>query len=132
MSTIILNCFCDSILEKLCEKLGTCPPEVVETGTNYADVAMTAFICKAVVCVAFILVLGFLIWKLMDHIANGISGWRKRVWDVEDIKRKQKSDLLTKKIDLLIKLCIEDSNKKNNATRVDSYLDTLKEELKKL
>lgn len=132
MSTIILNCFCDSILEKLCEKLGTCTPEVVETGINYADIAMTLIICVTIAGIALFTIIGFLAWKLMDHIANKNSETRKRVWDVEDIMRKQKSELLTKKMDLLKELCIEDSNKKNNATRVDSYLDTLKEELKKL
>ena len=99
MSTIFLNCFCDSIFAKLYEKLGSCTPEVVEKGTNCADVAMTSVICTTVIRVALILVLGFLAWKLLDHIVNGFAGWRKRVWEVEDIKRKQKSDLLTKLLD---------------------------------
>ena len=137
MSTLFLNCFCDSIFEKMCERLGTCTPEVVEKGTNCADVAMTAVICKAVVCVALILVLGFLVWKLMDHIANGISGWRKRVWEVNDIKRKQKSDLLTRLLDFKKDLALnyekkgkDDEKKKYDdiiakeyIARIETFLD---------
>ena len=133
MSTIILNCFCDSIFEKLCEKLGTCSPEVVEKGTNCADVAMTAVICKTVVFVALIFVLGFLIWKLMDHIANKNSETRKRLWEVEDIERKQNSDLLTKLLDFQKDLALPvDKNKEGKYTEERPYDSIHKENYRKM
>ena len=47
----------------------------IANATNGQDVEIAKAICCSIVTLAGIIVGGFLIWKLMDHIANGISGY---------------------------------------------------------
>ena len=71
------------------------------TATNENDLEIAKTICWAIVCVAGCLVAGFLAWKLLDHIANGISGLYKRRCEVKDKVFKQKGDMLDKLTDFL-------------------------------
>jgi hypothetical protein len=64
---------------------------VLANATNRQDVEIVKTICCSIVTLAAIIVGGFLIWKLMDHIANGISGCYKRKYTLEDIERKMKA-----------------------------------------
>lgn len=96
MNTLLLTAMCDSLVAKVCE---TTIKQMNEAGTNPADVAIAGTICDALVKIVTLCVGGFLLWKLIDHAAKGIAGWRKRVWAVNDIKRKQKSDLQNRLLD---------------------------------
>ena len=58
------------------------------------DASIANIVSCSIVHVVLICVIGFLLWKLMDHIAHGISGFYKRKWEIEDIERKQKAELL--------------------------------------
>lgn len=64
----------------------------IANATNGQDVEIAKAICCSIVTLAGIIVGGFLIWKLMDHIANGISGYYKRKCTIEDIKRKMEAN----------------------------------------
>lgn len=133
MSTIIMNCFCDSIVAKLCEKSCECNQNVIELGTNCADIAITKCVCMSIVFVVLITVAGFLAWKLIDHHAKKNVDKRNRKWEIEDNNRKQKSDLLNKRIDFLKDLCYEikeNESKKvikaQNRSEIEQYLAELK------
>ena len=97
--------------------------------TNENDLEIAKSICWAIACVVACLVVGFLAWKLIDHIANGISGWNKRQWDIKDRERKQKADLLEKKLQILYELCKEEEPKKGfkkvDSMEMKTYLETL-------
>jgi hypothetical protein len=70
---------------------------------NVNDVQIAQTICGTIVLVAFIMVVGFLVWKLMEYIANGVSGYSKRKWEEKDCVKKQKSDLQDKLLNFLEK-----------------------------
>lgn len=67
------------------------------------DVEIVNIICGAVVCVVAIVVVGFLLWKLADHIAHYFEEKRKRTWEVQDIERKGAVEKLKKELDELKK-----------------------------
>ena len=97
MSTL-LTCQCDSVVTKVCGNIVPMVQETYEAGTNWANVEITKTICCSVVLIVAICVLGFLLWKLIDHHAQKNVDVRKRGWEEEDKDRKQKSDLLDKKL----------------------------------
>ena len=97
MSTL-LPCQCDSVVTKVCGNIVPMVQETYEAGTNWANVEITKTICCSVVLIVAICVLGFLLWKLIDHHAQKNVDVRKRGWEEEDKDRKQKSDLLDKKL----------------------------------
>ena len=66
-----------------------------------------------------IIVVGFLLWKLMDHIASSKAEKRNRQWNVEDIERKQKAELLEKKLSFL-----KDKDSKDYSDAIDQALNT--------
>lgn len=86
MSTSLLNCIgcADSTQVMKCAR-------VLANATNIHDVELTTTICSSIELMTGIVVGGFLAWKLLDHIANGISGYYKRKWTLQDIARKQKA-----------------------------------------
>ena len=105
--------------------------------TNY-DFGIADIICHAFIFVTGIIVGGFLVWKLIEYIAKGIAGWRKRVWEVEDIKRKQNKDLLDKKMQILNDLCYDNKDKdakktikSHNSEEIKKYLDAIDNALSK-
>ena len=136
MNTILLTTMCDSISVKVCE---TAIRLMNEAGTNPADVAIACTISDAIVKIVTICVGGFLVWKLMDHLAKGIAGWNKRVWDVEDIERKQKSDLQTRLLDFQKELAVPYDKTKDEFKKISydedkcqKYIDKLETCLKQL
>ena len=115
MGTILIQC-CDVAAKVI--KCG-CDVDV----TNNYDPEIAGTICHAFISVTEIIVVGFLIWKLMEYVANGIAGWRKRVWEVEDIKRKQEADLKKRFMDFLEK----NTSKGEYNKEKDKTINTLKE-----
>lgn len=108
---LLQNCGCAEKIMKLASNM--------EAATNCKDVEIAKAVCCAIVSITAIVVIGVLIWKLIDKISNGISGWNKRNWDVEDKVRKQKADLLDKKLDALSK------DTKAYTTAIDNAIECL-------
>jgi hypothetical protein len=121
----------------------------IANATNAQDVEIAKAICCSIVALAGIIVGGFLIWKLMDHVAKGLAGFYRRRCEVEDIRRKQsaeekkqKTDLINKKLEILHEYCYEtetvekDSKerkklKNHNVEKdaIDEYIKTLDSEI---
>ena len=92
MNAILLQCCAGAA------KIVKCGCDI-EAATNGGDVEIVKSICCAIVSITAIVVLGSLLWRFMDHIANKNNAKRKRCWDVEDKIHKQKSDLIGKLLD---------------------------------
>lgn len=101
MSAILLSSQCDSIVTKTCDALIPVVQKTFEAGTNCCDVNIAEAIGKSLVLIFAICVIGFLIWKLIDHIANGVEMLFKKDKEKEESERKQKADLLDKYLDFL-------------------------------
>lgn len=136
--SILLSCMCDSIAVKLSEKGCQSLTEIHEASSNCVNASIAHALFCSIVYVVFICVIGFLLLKLIEHIAKGIAGWRKRVWELEDKNLKQKSDLLDKKLEFLKEFCYETKEKdlKKNLKRIDDpgvvkYLAELEKALSK-
>ena len=117
MNAFLLLCQCDSIANKVFAKAIPVIQETYKAGTNCSDVKIADAICKSLVLIFAICVAGFLIWKLIDHIAIAVSGLYKRKCDVEDKKLKQKSDLIDKLTDFLT----NQTQEKDNEGKVTKY-----------
>ena len=94
---LVLSCACDSIASKICDKPYPNITEIHESGTNCVEASITNIISCSIVHVVLICVAGFLLWKLMDLVAQGVAGYYKRKWNVEDIERKMQADLKEQK-----------------------------------
>ena len=134
MITMLLQCFPDSaaIMKCVFEH---------EAATNDKDVQIFQEICGAIVLVAVIVVGGFLLLKLFDHIATGIRGLYKRKWEEEDREQKQKADLKDKLLDFLEKNTSEEKYNEEagkvikiikdlDSTESRYYIDVLKSIIK--
>lgn len=97
-----------------------CCAEIIELGNLCPDVAITIVICKSIVIIVLITILGSLLWKLIDLHAKKNAERRKRVWEVEDWKQKLRAELLERKL----------SSLKGNSDS-EKYLSTIDEELNK-
>ena len=97
-----------------------CCSEVIEFGNLCPDVAITIVICKSIVIIVLIAVLGSIIWKLIDLHAMKDIEKRKRAWEVEDRKQKHKAELLERKLTTL-----------KDKPDSEKYLSTIDEELNK-
>lgn len=126
MSTIVLICSCDSIVSTMCEKLCVCSARVLEPSTNCADVSMVGNICTCIEQIFLIGVVGCLLWKLIDHISQGISGWRRRVWEEEDMDRKTEFDLLERYLDFLKKQTEVKKDEPQNESVIIQYGQVLR------
>ena len=73
-------------------------PYLRDTETNCQDVKIAEVICCTFICVAGIIIIGFLIWKLMDYCFICCSESKKRKWAKEDQEKRQKAELLNKYI----------------------------------
>ena len=102
MSTL-LTCHCDTVVRKVFGNIILVAQETNEAGTNWANVEITKTICYSLVLIVAVCVLGVLAWKLIDHHAKKNIDVRKRGWEEEDKDRKQKSDLIEKKLSKLDK-----------------------------
>ena len=56
------------------------------------DASIANIVSCSIVHVVLICVIGSLLWKLMDLDAQGIAGFFRRKWEVEDIKRKMDAE----------------------------------------
>ena len=92
--SLLLQCCLDTaqVVECSCKLAGE---------TNPCDVDMATTICNAIVAVTTILVAGFLLLKLMEHVAKGCQERRQRKWDGKERIIKQKAVLLDKKLEVL-------------------------------
>lgn len=132
MNAMLLLCQCDSIVTKACGALIPVVQETYEAGTNCKDVAIAEAICHSFVYITAIVVLGSLVWRLMDYLFKGCQEKRKQKYDVENSKRKQKGDLLDKYLDLLKEQTKEyasiDEYEKQRKGIVDILLELVKNE----
>lgn len=97
-----------------------CSLQMIEISNLCPNVAITIIICKSIVIIALIAVLGCIVWKLIDLYAKQNIEKRKRAWEVEDRKQKLKVELLDKKLKSL--------KEKSDS---DKYLSVIDEILKK-
>lgn len=126
---MFLLCQCNSCVTKACGALVPVVQQTNETGANFSDVCIADVICRTIVIIVTILVAGFLAWKLIDHNAKENEREFNKKKEEEDSKRKQKADLLNKKLEILHELCFnlnEKDSKKEikdiNSTEVHNYL----------
>lgn len=73
----------------------------LEAATTCQDVQIVDKICGAIFWIAGIVVVGSLVWRLIDKLAEWFSDNRKRTKEKEEAARKQKSDLIDKLLDFL-------------------------------
>jgi len=105
MNAMLLDCCnCAAQFAELASRL--------ETPTNCEDVEIAKAICCAIVSITAIIVLGSLLWRLMDHLFKRCQEKRKQEYDVENSKRKQESDLKDKLLDFLKSKASEKNNNK--------------------
>lgn len=98
MSLILLEC-CKGAVEMVKCSCNTDAP------TNCEDVAIAMTICCALVWITAIIVGGSIIWRTIDKVSKGCQERRKNKKDKEDVERKQRGDLLDKKLQILKELC---------------------------
>ena len=84
-----------------------------------AEMGVVRAVCGAVVMVTVILVVGFLLWKLMEQFFKGCQERRRRQWELEDRDRKQKADLKDKKLAFLKELCYVPDEKGKSTLKRD-------------
>lgn len=142
MSTLLLNAptGCEQIIKCCCN---------ISNKTNLQDVEIAKTICCSIITLTGIIVGGFIVWKLMEHIAKGVSGYNRRKWEIEDIMRKQsaeekkqKTDLINKKLEILHENCYETELVENNSKErkklkenseendaIGKYIDALNNEI---
>lgn len=122
MNTIFLLCQCDSLVTTVC---GNSIPVVItktyEAGTNGQDVEIAKAICHAVVAIAALLVVGFLVWKIIEYIATRCAERIMMKKEKEEAQRKQQADLLEKKLQILHDLCYS-SKEKVKDTNIEKIL----------
>lgn len=97
-----------------------CSLQMIEISNLCPNVAITIIICKSIVIIALIAVLGCIVWKLIDLYAKQNIEKRKRAWEVEDRKQKLKVELLEKKLTSL-----------KDKSESGKYLSIIDEELNK-
>lgn len=104
-----------------------------KSATNCKDVQIAQTICSAIIDVTVILVIGFLIWKLIDYIAKGCQEKRQHNWEDKDKDRKNKAAILNKKLEILHKMCYDEKLQKElknyGSQEIASYLAALDKEL---
>ena len=134
MITILLQCCPDTAA------IAKCIHEY-EAATNDNDLQIFNEICGTVVLVAVIVMGGFLLWKLIDHIANGIRSIYKRSCDKKDYQKRQEADLKDKLLSFLeTSTSTEEYNKEagkvmkkkkdENSTESQYYINVLKSIIK--
>ena len=94
---------------------------------NITDIINTDIICGAIVHVMLIVVAGFILWKLMEHVANAFAASYKRKCDEEDKDRKRNAELLSRYLDFL-----KDQTKDKTIDAAQANIDKYKEVLKEL
>ena len=119
MINVLSFCSCDTIAKFLFMNAHAMAHRPHGHGWHCAKFGITHQICFTIVTTVAIIVVGFLLWKLMDHIASSKAEKRNRQWNVEDIERKQKAELLEKKLSFL-----KDKDSKEYSDAIDQALNT--------
>ena len=60
--------------------------------TSEQDVAMALTVCCAVVAIVALVVVGFLLWKWMEHIYQKRQAIRQHEWEKEDKETKREAE----------------------------------------
>lgn len=95
----------DSIVAKLTNSANTCMSCLDKAATNQADVEIAELIMHGIVAIAIISFVGLILMRLIANSSKKHSEERKRKWEEEDKGRKQKSELLSMKLELLKEQC---------------------------
>lgn len=108
-----------------------------ELATNCNDLGIAQAISCTIIIVTCCIVIGFLLWKLMDYIAKGCQEKRKRRWEEDDKELKQKADnkqrawqLEDLKFKMLQELCCNSQKEKNE--EVKTYITELQNRIDSL
>ncbi len=101
MSAFLLLNQCDSVATKVCGVAVPVVQETHEAGTNWANVEITKSIMCSIVLIAAIVTVGFLLWKLIDHLFEMWQKARKRKWDEADKKLQAKNSLYERLLDFM-------------------------------
>ena len=136
MSTYILNpndtiVMSDSIVVKMTKAADACLMFVNETATNCNDVMIVSVICVAIVLVALIAKQALSSWKKAESDYQEKEFLNKQKKDEAESLRKQKADLMGKKLETLKKMLdknmeIEDSLRKQKTDLLEEKLELLK------
>ena len=133
LSTIILQ---DTIFVKLSDVAEVFHPIVLQEETNDKDVKIVLIICATIAIVA--LIAKWAIWSWQKTKAEKEEKERedKEKKDKEDAVRKQVSDLVTRKLELLQEFCYEIKGKEPkkivkglDSKEITKYTDTIDERL---
>lgn len=92
---LLQSCGCAEKIMKLASN--------IEAATNCKDVEIAKAVCCTIVSVTIIIVIGSLLWKLMDYLFKGCQEKMKQKYEAKEQEWKQKADLLDKKLDALSK-----------------------------
>ena len=93
---------------------------VVETNGNDVTVAQT--VCCSVVTIIAIVVVGFLVWKLMEHIVKNRQSKRQHMWETEEKVRNRNVELIDAKLKVLKEQCYEKKDKEEKGITNDAEL----------
>lgn len=110
MSTFFLQAndtlvMANTIVAKLTNSTNTCTSCLDKTATNQADVDIAIVIMHGIVAIAIISFVGLILMRLIANSSKKHSEKRKRKWEEEDKDRKQKSELLSMKLEMMKELC---------------------------
>ncbi len=116
MSTIAVNpgdviVVSDSIAVNMSKVTEILQPVIKEAETNGQDVSIVNSISYYLYCIVFVCVAGFLVWKIIEILAQRWNNCCQHKWEIKNRKIKQKSDLTDKLLDFLKN---EASSKKND------------------
>ena len=95
----------DTLVAKLTNSANTCMSCLDKLATNQADVDIAIVIMLGIVAIAIISFVGLILMRLIANSSKKHSEERKRKWEEEDKDRKQKSELLSMKLELLKEQC---------------------------
>ena len=100
---------------------------VVETNGNDVTIAQT--VCCSIVTIIAIVVGGFLLWKLMEHIVQNRQSKRQHVWETEEKVRNRNVELLDEKLKVLKDQCYVKKDKGEKQKGVKYGIDKIKRQL---
>ena len=143
MSTFIINlndtiAMSDSAVVELAKVISSCQPCVQEVVTNANDVTIAKYICLAVAFVALVVGATILLWKWLGNRVDEEERIFKKGKEQEESKRKQESDLLDKKLEMLKTMCdidgykrADDETKEKYYAPIDKFIKAIDEALSK-
>ena len=121
----------DTLVAKLTNSANTCMSCLDKAATNQADVKIAIVIMLGIVAIAIISFVGLILMRLIANSSKKHSEERKRKWEEEDKDRKQKSELLNMKLEMMKALCyktekVGGSEQKNEKDSEQKYEKVLK------